>query len=173
VLAEAHPIDLSALQPYLPALTIGLAAVTLLLFLLVLLLLRRTSRLARRIDRPRRADVELDPADHGSVEAVIRSQDELEARMAVVEGLQRRSFQRVGLVRFNPFEDTGGNQSFAIALLDEGGDGFVLSSLHARAGTRVYAKTIAGGKAEASLSKEEQEALRLALGSFGEARRAS
>ena len=51
-----------------------------------------------------------------------------------------RSFQRIGLVRFNPFEDTGGNQSFALALLDGRGDGFVVSSLHARTGTRVYAK---------------------------------
>ena len=55
-----------------------------------------------------------------------------------LEGAQRRSFQRIGLVRFNPFEDTGGNQSFALALLDQAGDGFVVSSLHARAGTRVY-----------------------------------
>ena len=42
------------------------------------------------------------------------------------------SFGRIGLVRFNPFEDTGGNQSFALALLDGRGDGFVVSSLHAR-----------------------------------------
>ena len=54
-------------------------------------------------------------------------------------------FQRIGLVRFNPFEDTGGNQSFALALLDQAGDGFVVSSLHARAGTRVYGKAVAKG----------------------------
>ena len=62
-----------------------------------------------------------------------------------------RAFQRVGLVRFNPFEDTGGNQSFALALLDAEGNGWVLSSLHARTGTRVYAKPITrrpiGGRA--------------------------
>ena len=71
--------------------------------------------------------------------------DELAARTAVLEGAQRRSFQRVGLVRYNPFEETGGNQSFALALLDAGGDGWVLSSLHARSGTRVYAKAIKAG----------------------------
>ena len=46
-------------------------------------------------------------------------------------------------MRYNPFEETGGNQSFALALLDAEGDGWVLSSLHARSGTRVYAKAIA------------------------------
>ncbi len=73
-------------------------------------------------------------------------------------------FARVGLVRFNPFEgDTGGNQSFALALLDGRGDGFVLSSLHARAVTRMYAKAITNGSSEAALSTEESEALRQAL----------
>ena len=79
-------------------------------------------------------------------------------------GARRRS-SAIGLVRFNPFEDTGGNQSFALALLDRNGDGFVVSSLHARAGTRVYAKAVAAGKSEAALSDEEAEALRLALAS--------
>ena len=81
--------------------------------------------------------------------AVAHDLDAIEARTAILEGAQRRAFQRIGLVRFNPFEDTGGNQSFAVALLDATGDGFVLSSLHARAGTRVYAKTVAAGRAEA------------------------
>ena len=85
------------------------------------------------------------------------------ARAAVLERDQKASIGRVGLVRFNPFEDTGGNQSFALAMLDGHGDGFVVSSLHARAGTRVYAKAIAAGSAESALSDEEGEALRLAL----------
>ena len=84
------------------------------------------------------------------------------ARTAILEGAQRRAFQRVGLVRYNPFEETGGNQSFALALLDANGDGWVLSSLHARSGTRVYAKAIKGGRAEAGLSAEETEAIRQA-----------
>jgi len=95
--------------------------------------------------------------------AVARELDELSARSAVLEATTRRAFQRVGLVRFNPFEDTGGNQSFAVAILDATGDGFVLSSLHARGGTRMFAKSLAGGRAEATLSAEETEAVRLAL----------
>ena len=57
------------------------------------------------------------------VDDVSRELDELAARMAVLEGAQRKAFQRVGLVRYNPFEETGGNQSFALALLDAAGDG--------------------------------------------------
>ena len=88
-----------------------------------------------------------------------RQLTDVAARTAILEAAQRRSFQRVGLVRYNPFEETGGNQSFALALLDAAGDGWVLSSLHARAGTRVYAKEIRGGRAEAGLSAEETAAI--------------
>lgn len=102
----------------------------------------------------------------GHLERVRRAVDDVErvaVRTTTVERDIRQSLGRVGLVRFNPFEDTGGNQSFALAILDAQGDGFVVSSLHARAGTRVYAKAVRGGLAEAALSDEEGEALRQAL----------
>ena len=95
--------------------------------------------------------------------AVARELDELSARSAVLEAANRRTIQRVGLVRFNPFEDTGGNQSFALALTDASGTGFVVSSLHSRTGTRVYAKAVTEGRSDGALSAEEGEALRLAL----------
>jgi hypothetical protein len=63
-------------------------------------------------------------------------------------------------VRFNPFEDTGGNQSFTLALLDANADGIVLSSLHSRTATRVYVKAILAGRSDAQLSAEEVAALR-------------
>ena len=81
----------------------------------------------------------------------------------MLEATGRRAIQRVGLVRFNPFEDTGGNQSFALALIDASGTGFVLSSLHTRTGTRVYAKAVSDGRSDGALSEEEAEALRLAM----------
>ena len=76
-------------------------------------------------------------------------------------------------MRYNPFEDTGGNQSFALALLDAHGDGFVVSSLHARNQTRVYAKGVKGGRSDAGVSEEEAEALRLAMTAPPVASRAS
>lgn len=98
------------------------------------------------------------------VYAVSRELDDVAARTAILEAAQRKTFQRVGLVRYNPFEETGGNQSFALALLDAAGDGWVLSSLHARSGTRVYAKAISGGRADAGLSAEESAAIAQATG---------
>lgn len=95
--------------------------------------------------------------------AVARELDELAAKSAVLETNGRRAVQRVGLVRFNPFEETGGNQSFALAMTDANGDGLVISSLHARAGTRLYAKAVVAGRSDAALSAEEAEALRMAL----------
>ena len=67
---------------------------------------------------------------------------------------------RIGLVRFDAFEDAGGAQSFALALVDDDGDGIVLTSLHSRATTRVYIKSIRRGVADAPLSGEEEQALR-------------
>lgn len=69
--------------------------------------------------------------------------------------------QKVGLVRFNPFPDTGGDQSFVLALLDKGSNGIVISSLHSRSTTRWYAKNIVLGKGkDVELSKEEEKAIK-------------
>ena len=156
------------MEPYLGKLVVGLCAVVVLLLVAVFVLLRRTRRLDARLKGLTRGDTggsleSVLNAHLDKVYAVARELDELTARAAVLEGAQRRAFQRVGLVRYNPFEETGGNQSFALALTDRYGDGFVVSSLHARTGTRLYAKAIVAGRSDSALSAEEAEALRLAL----------
>jgi hypothetical protein len=76
-----------------------------------------------------------------------------------LEGLG--SIQKVGLVRYNPFSDTGGNQSFVLALLDGKDCGFVITSLHSRESTRVFAKPVTGGKEkDFEFSKEEAQAIK-------------
>jgi len=74
------------------------------------------------------------------------------------------SLQKVGVVRFNPFKDMGGDQSFSIALLDSRNNGLVVSSLYSREGNRVYAKPVKGGQSEYQLSEDEKEAIRRAQG---------
>lgn len=96
------------------------------------------------------------------VYAVARRQDELDGRAAALEERARHTLQGISLVRFNNFDDTGGNQSFALALADPQANGVVLSSLHARNQTRLYGKAVARGVAEGALSAEESEALRAA-----------
>ena len=128
----------------------------------------RVGRLSRRLEQLTRG------SDEGNLEAVlgqhlervrkvVRDVDDVAARTSALEGDMRRSLGRLGLVRYNPFDDTGGNQSFALAIVDAAGDGFVVSSLHARQGTRVYAKAVAKGNAEVALSEEESAALLQAL----------
>ena len=71
--------------------------------------------------------------------------------------------QRIGLVRFNPFNDTGGDQSFILALLNAEDSGVVISGLHTRNGTRWYAKKIEHGKGvEHELSEDELKAIKQA-----------
>jgi hypothetical protein len=70
--------------------------------------------------------------------------------------------QRVALLRYNPYGDTGGNVSFSLALLDGRGTGVVITSLHTRAGTRVYTKEVVESKSDLQLSKEEIEVIKKA-----------
>lgn len=75
------------------------------------------------------------------------------------------AFSKIGLIRFNPFSDTGGTQSWALALLSQNKSGFVISSLHSRQNTRWFIKRIDKGKSvEVELSKEEKEAVKRASG---------
>lgn len=67
--------------------------------------------------------------------------------------------QKISIVRFNPFGDTGGDQSFVLAVLDAHDSGYVLTSIHGREGTRVYVKPIDYGKSKYPLSEEEKQAL--------------
>ncbi len=71
--------------------------------------------------------------------------------------------QKVGMVRFNPFGEVGSNQSFAFALLDNYNSGVIILSLYSRDGVRVYGKPVKEGKTEYQLSKEEEEALQIAM----------
>lgn len=75
------------------------------------------------------------------------------------------SVQKVGVVRYNPFSEVGGDQSFSIALLDGNNDGVVITSLYSRDGNRVYGKLVKNGKSEYSLSGEEKKAISEATGS--------
>ena len=150
----------------------ALAIAAVVLLVLVALLWRRLASLERRLTALTRG------GDGTSLESTLRATlervgalsggvEQLRGRTSVLEALQKVAIQRTGLVRYNPFEDTGGNQSFAVALLDANGDGLVISSLHARQNTRIYAKSVVGGRSEAALSDEESEALRQAMAKQG------
>ena len=78
-----------------------------------------------------------------------------------IQGKMVKHLQKIGFVRFNPFPQTGGDQSFCLSLLDEKDNGFVLSSLHSRDATRFYAKTVKAGQGDGyELSIEEVKAIK-------------
>jgi hypothetical protein len=80
-----------------------------------------------------------------------------------IHNLAKKSVHKVGIVRFNPFKDLGGDQSFSVALLDGENSGVVVSALHSREGSRVYSKPVEKGKAvKYPLTDEEKEAIRRA-----------
>ncbi|MBU3925760.1 DUF4446 family protein [Patescibacteria group bacterium] len=87
------------------------------------------------------------------------SQKETEKYLETVERRLRKSIQNVNTIRFNPFAESGPNQSFAIGFLNEQGDGVVISSLYSREKVSVYAKPIKACKSEFTLSDEEKRVI--------------
>ena len=84
-------------------------------------------------------------------------------RVDAVEVQQPYHVQHVGVVRFNPFQDKGGDQSFVVAILDGHADGAVITSLSSRTDTRIYAKSVVGGQSTYTLNNEEKEAIARAM----------
>jgi hypothetical protein len=104
------------------------------------------------------------------LDGILKKQDDIKAHVSELEkGLAtvyrdgKFHLQHIGLIRFNPFSDTGGSQSFTLALLDGHKNGLVITSLYARSGHRWYIKKIEKGKGkDIQLSKEEEEAVKSA-----------
>jgi len=91
-----------------------------------------------------------------------KSLEELNNFCQYLEKMSLKGLQKISVVRFNPFHDTGGDQSFAIACLDAQNNGFTLTSLFTREGTRIYSKPIENGESTYPLTNEEKEAIELA-----------
>lgn len=122
----------------------------------------------RRLER--RYRLLMTGASGGNLEAILEEHirrvqeatarvEELNLLVMRLERNNRSHLQRLGFLRFNPFRDTGGDQSFALALADEGGNGVIISSLHSREVTRVYAKPLVGWQTNYPLTDEEQQAI--------------
>lgn len=147
---------------------LGLCVFGFLLFIFTLVLWRKLAGVNRRRNRVLEDGRVGDIVEYLNVQA-----DTLESLQAQIDDLRAVQNEQgrallscissVGLVRFNAFDDVGGEQSFAVVLLDKDKNGVVLSSLYGRQDARVYAKTISAGQGERPLSAEEQQALNKAL----------
>ena len=132
----------------------------------VLDLQARLSRLQRRYDQLFVGEAEEDASTAVALgnltvrlaETTART-ERLVARAEQIDAALAHAIQGIGLVRFRAFQDTGGDQSFSLALVDGEGNGAVISALYGRDATRVYAKPIQGWLSPKPLSEEEENAL--------------
>jgi hypothetical protein len=96
---------------------------------------------------------------HNDITQLKKAKEGIEKDITVINSKLKKSIRGLETKRFNPFPDQGGNQSFAISMLNEDGDGVVLSSLYARERMSVFAKPIKNSKSEYELTAEEKEVL--------------
>jgi hypothetical protein len=171
VIPTARPT--AALSSFLDAGTADLVAVVAAGVAVVALLVAVVALV--RLSRMRRAYTLLQGDDEQAsfVDAVDRKTREVEGLRAQVEALTgdvgrvrddlADAIRHVAVVRYDAFGDMGGRLSFSVALLDDTGDGLVLTSINGRSETRTYAKGVKGGASEAPLSPEEEQVIGYAL----------
>lgn len=155
-----------------PQVVLGLVAIAAVLLLMNLVQMWRWGRFMRRWKQL------LTHSEGGSLEHTLYEtlrrvslmEETLKSHGNRLEQLQSQTnqcLQRVGLVRYDAFPDMGGQQSFALAVLNEHGDGVVISGIHSRQEMRVYAKPILKRTSTIGLSDEEHQALRAATQAHG------
>ena len=131
------------------------------IFVLLISYFRRTSKLFRGAGGKKIMDVLAEAMQRADlVEKELNRAVETSARDRKV---LQNTLHKVGLVRFNPFEDMGGAQSFALALLNAQNDGVLITSLYSKDGMRTFSKKIKAGVGEQALSHEEERAVREAM----------
>jgi len=154
-------VDLTAGQlGALAALNSGVAALALVLAVVAQLRVRHIQRSYRVLWGG--GEVDLVTLAAGQQERVAATASALERLRDEVAGLRAgvgQSLRNVAVVRYDAFGDMGGRLSFSCAVVDDDGDGLVISSIHARGESRTYAKGIVGGGSEVTLTPEEQRAL--------------
>jgi hypothetical protein len=159
--------DVLEVDPQLVA-VVAAGAATLAVLLLVVVILQgvRLRRLGRAFERalPDDQDLLTTLGTQGTrIEALHAEVQEAVTEAREVGDRLRNSISKVGVVRYDAFDDMGGALSFSAALLDQQGDGMVISAINGRSETRCYAKSVAGAVGDHSLSTEEVAAVEAAM----------
>ena len=138
------------------------------LFILVFFLIFYSFKQKKRLDVFfKNGEKDLEKVLVEQVEKAEKIEKDLEKvlkEISKLKNISQKSFQKIGIVRFNPFKEVGGDQSFSIALLDFEDNGFIMTSHYSRELNRVYTKEIKNGKSKHSLSEEERIAIKQAMG---------
>ena len=157
---------INAYLPYAIAFFVGLNIV---LIIVLAFYIRKVNKLRRRFERfmtpnSKNHNVEAMLLENIKLMNEIKQENELiKLEQDYINGRLKTCIQYMGIVRYNTFEDVGGDLSYAIALLDEDKNGVVLNSLYYRQGCYTYGKPIIAGESKYQLSEEEQEAINKAI----------
>lgn len=149
---------------------IGVAAAAVLLIILLIITivnLVQISKLKKKyrkfMDGEDAQSLEKMIADHlGEIKGLISSNDANEKNIAKLTNQIQFAFQKVGLVKYDAFQEMGGKLSFSLCLLNEKEDGFIINAMHSREGCYTYIKEVIAGNCVIILSDEEKEALDMA-----------
>ncbi len=146
---------------------IGLAAVVLIMFIMLIVNMIKVSRLKKRYeafmsgkDMKSLEDTLIERLNQ--IDTLIKASNVNAENIEVLSKKMKSSFQKVGLVKYDAFNEMGGKLSFSLALLNEKEDGFILNAVHSREGCYTYMKDIVAGNAVVVLSEEEKNALAMA-----------
>lgn len=146
----------------------GLAGAAILLFIMLLVNIGMTARLKKKYKKfMGESDAKsLEERITGYLEQfddLIETNYTNKSKIERLEGQMGITFQKIGLVKYDAFNEMGGKLSFSLALLNEKDDGFIINAMHSREGCYTYIKEIIGGKSIMVLASEEKEALDMAL----------
>lgn len=147
----------------------GIAAVLLILLILLIVLLVKYSKIKKRYDKFMRGKnaASLEEDMRGVFEDMRLLKTTVDRNRKDIRILYKnmeRTFQKLGIVKYDAFNQMGGQLSFSLALLDENNDGFIINSVHSSDGCYSYTKEIKGGTSDISLGAEEEKALYIAMG---------
>lgn len=157
------------IQFYIPFILAGLILAVIILFSLCIVLFLKIGRERKRYDifmgTNRRPDLNLEMKINSyfeSVKEIEQKYGKLLDMVTDMDAIMSENIQKVGIVRYNPFDEMGGNLCFALALLDAKDNGVVINGIHSRTGTFTYAKPIEMGVSTYVLSTEELQAVKMA-----------
>lgn len=148
---------------------LGLLIILLILIILVIVQITKFSKLKKRYEKFMRgknaASLENDIADiFQDMKFLKTSVEKNKKDIRVLYKNMESTFQKVGIIKYDAFNQMGGKLSFSLALLDENDNGFILNSVHSSDGCYSYTKIIKNGKCEINLGEEEKQALDMAMG---------
>ena len=147
---------------------VGIVAMLLILLIILIVLIVKYSKIKKRYDKFMRGKnaSSLEDDMHGVFEDMKLLKNNVDKNKKDIRILYKnmeRTFQKLGIVKYDAFNTVGGQLSFSLALLDENNDGFIMNSVHSSEGCYSYTKEIKGGTCKISLGEEEQKALDIAM----------